>query len=99
MLDAAHILEDRHPLGLPSISNGLAMCKLHHAAFDRSILGVRPDFKIEIRVDVLKEVDGPMLVHGIQEFQGKAIHVPKDPLQRPNVDHLEERFARFREAS
>ena len=35
LLDAAHILPDRHPLGEPLVSNGLALCTLHHAAFDR----------------------------------------------------------------
>jgi putative restriction endonuclease len=55
LLDAAHILPDGHPEGLPVVPNGLAMCKLHHAAFDGHILGVRPDLKIEIRSDVLHE--------------------------------------------
>jgi len=40
LLDAAHILPDRHPRGEPMISNGLALCTLHHAAFDRQVLGV-----------------------------------------------------------
>lgn len=34
LLDAAHILPDTHPLGEPVTSNGLALCKLHHTAFD-----------------------------------------------------------------
>lgn len=62
LLDAAHILSDKHPKALPIVPNGLALCKLHHAAFDRHILGVRPDLIIEIREDILREVDGPMLV-------------------------------------
>lgn len=34
LLDAAHILPDGHPRGEPIVPNGLALCKLHHAAFD-----------------------------------------------------------------
>src|SRR5437870_6410030 len=30
-LEAVHILPDKHPSGEPLISNGLALCKLHHA--------------------------------------------------------------------
>ena len=41
--EAAHILPDGHPLGEPVIPNGLALCKLHHAAFDCYIIGVSPD--------------------------------------------------------
>ena len=65
LLEAAHIVADRDPEGEPKVSNGLALCKLHHAAFDCDIIGVRPDYVVEIREDVLEEIDGPMLQHGL----------------------------------
>ncbi len=99
LLDAAHILPDRHERGWPIVSNGLALCKLHHAAFDRHILGVRPDCVIEIRLDILHEVDGPMLKHGLQGFEGKLILLPRSEDQRPNRQFLEERYGLFRKAS
>ena len=43
LLDAAHITPDSHPEGDPVVSNGVALCKLHHAAFDRLFFAVRPD--------------------------------------------------------
>jgi putative restriction endonuclease len=98
LLDAAHILADKHPLGEPVVPNGLALCKLHHAAFDADILGVRPDLKIEVRHDILHEVDGPMLKVGLQGFDGQAITVPRHRALRPNVDFLAERYERFRKA-
>jgi len=98
LLDAAHILPDRHPLGDPVVPNGLALCKLHHAAFDADILGVRPDLKIEVRHDVLREADGPMLKVGLQGFDGQIITVPRQRALRPNVDFLAERYERFRKA-
>jgi putative restriction endonuclease len=98
LLDAAHILGDKHPKGRPIVSNGLSLCKLHHAAFDRNILGVRPDLVIEIREDILKEHDGPMLVHGLQGFQDRSIHVPRPPDLRPDRELLEERYELFRKA-
>ena len=30
LLDAAHILPDRHPKGEPIVTNGLGLCKIHH---------------------------------------------------------------------
>lgn len=99
LLEAAHILPDGHPLGEPVIPNGLALCKLHHAAFDRHILGVRPDLVVELRMDILREADGPMLQHGLQGFQGATILVPRSPQLRPNPAFLEERYALFRKAS
>ena len=61
LLDAAHILPDGHPRGEPWVSNGLSLCKIHHAAFDANMIGITPSLVIKIRNDILKEADGPML--------------------------------------
>ncbi len=98
LLDAAHILRDGHPRGEPILSNGLALCKLHHAAFDSDFLGIRPDLVIEIREDILREEDGPMLTHGLQGFQGQSIIVPRSHADRPSADFLAERYSDFRKA-
>lgn len=98
LLDAAHILADVHPRGLPVVSNGLALCKIHHAAFDANILGIRPDLVVEIRQDVLEASDGPMLRHGLQAMSGSTISVPVRRADRPDRDALEERYAIFRAA-
>jgi putative restriction endonuclease len=98
LLDAAHILPDGHPRGEPVIRNGLALCKLHHAAFDSHILGVRPDRIIEVRADILEEVDGPMLRHGLQEMGGRELSVPRSESSKPERERLEERYEMFRRA-
>ena len=96
LLDAAHILPDGHPKGDPVVSNGLALCRLHHGAFDAHILGVRPDLIIEIREDILRETDGPMLVHGLQGFQGARIGIPPKQELQPDREFLAERYELFR---
>jgi putative restriction endonuclease len=99
LLEAAHILPDGHPLGAPIVPNGLALCKLHHAAFDAEILGISPDYEIEIRFDVLEETDGPMLQHGLQGFHHRSLWTPRSPRLKPKREFLEERYAQFRKAS
>lgn len=98
LLDAAHILPDVHPKGEPVVTNGIAMCKLHHAAFDQNIMGIRPDLVIEISTSVLAEIDGPMLVHGLQGFHGAGLQIPRNSAQRPDAVFLEERYELFRAA-
>lgn len=98
LLEAAHILPDGHPQGEPTVRNGLALCKLHHAAFDSYILGVTPDLTIDIRRDILDEVDGPMLIHGLQGFNGRLIRTPRSAELKPHRDFLAERYERFRKA-
>jgi len=72
------------------------VCKLHHAAFDSYIIGVTPDLEVTVRLDVLEEIDGPVLLHGLQGFQGRRIHVPRADHLKPNRDFLAERYALFR---
>jgi putative restriction endonuclease len=96
LLDAAHILPDGHPRGEPVLPNGLALCRLHHGAFDAHILGIRPDLVIDIRKDVLAEPDGPMLRHGLQGFHGHAIHVPRPAELKPSTEFLAMRYELFR---
>jgi putative restriction endonuclease len=98
LLDAAHILEDRDVRGLPEVPNGLALCKIHHGAYDANILGIDPEYRVHIRSSVLEEDDGPMLRHGIQEMAGATIVVPPEDGLKPRRDYLEERFARFKAA-
>lgn len=95
LLDAAHIIPDGEPDGEPVIPNGLSLCKLHHAAFDRQFLTVRPDYVIEVRRDILEENDGPMLLHGLKEMHEKQIILPRHREHRPNADLLARRYQRF----
>jgi putative restriction endonuclease len=98
LLEAAHIMPDADPLGVPVVPNGVALCKLHHAAFDRYLIGIRPDCVVEVRRDVLDESDGPMLIHGLQGFHGTSLLLPRVPALRPDPVLLEARYERFRQA-
>ena len=99
LLDAAHITPDADPEGEPVVSNGLALCKLHHAAFDRFFFAVRPDYTIEVRPSILAESDGPMLVVGLQQIHGQRIHLPSRAIHLPDPDRLARRYEAFRQAS
>jgi len=80
------------------VSNGLALCNLQHAAFDRFFIGVRPDYVIEIRPDVLREGDGPTLRHAIQGLHGARILLPARMSLRPDPGLLSVRYTQYREA-
>jgi len=100
LLDAAHIIADGQPHGEPIVPNGLSLCKIHHTAFDRNILGIRPDLTIQIRRDVLEEIDGPMLRHGLQEMNDRRLlALPRARDAQPDRARLEERYQAFTRAS
>lgn len=98
LLDAAHIISDGELMGDPIVTNGLSLCKIHHAAFDSNIVGITPDYEIKVREDILYETDGPMLKHGIQELQNQKIILPYSKNLWPDQERLEIRYKKFREA-
>jgi putative restriction endonuclease len=99
LLDAAHIIPDSHERGVASVRNGLALCKIHHAAYDSNILGIRPDLVVQIKSDLLDEVDGPMLQYGLKERHNQRLMVlPNVRAERPGAEFLEFRYELFRGA-
>lgn len=98
LLDAAHILADRDERGQPEVPNGLSLCRIHHGAYDVNIVGIDPDYRLHVRGDVLDEIDGPMLRHGLQEMHGGKLIVPRREGDRPNREYLAERFEKFQAA-
>ena len=99
LLDAAHIVPDSEPHGTPEVRNGISMCKLHHAAFDRLVIGISPDHEVHVRDDVLEEFDGPMLQHGLKEMHGRRLILPKSQDDWPDPELLDERFEAFKEST
>jgi putative restriction endonuclease len=95
LLEAAHIIPDSEPGGEPVVRNGIALCALHHAAFDRFLIGIRPDYSVAVRTAILEESDGPMLRHGLQGMHGARIDVPHELQLRPDPRLLAQRWERF----
>ena len=96
LLDAAHIVPDSHAGGIASVTNGLALCRIHHAAYDRRILGIRPDYVVQIRHDLLDEIDGPMLEHGLKRRHGQPLMVlPQIGRERPDPELLGQTWEQF----
>jgi putative restriction endonuclease len=98
LLDAAHVLADSEG-GAPVVTNGIAMCKIHHAAYDVDIFGISPDYKVGVRADVLQEIDGPTLRYTLQEIDGSTIQLPAKVAARPDRELLDGRWRRFQKAS
>ena len=98
LLDAAHITPDSNDLGIPVVSNGLSLCKIHHAAYDSNLLGISADYVVHINGALLLETDGPMLKHGLQEMNNRMIALPKRLADLPDRERLSARFEAFRKA-
>jgi putative restriction endonuclease len=99
LLQAAHIIDDRDPRGYATIVNGIALCAMHHLAYDRNLLGIDPRGVVHIARRLLDDEDGPMLRSGIQGFHGAEIFQPQLPDERPDPERLDARFIVFTAAA
>jgi putative restriction endonuclease len=93
LLQGAHIVPDSDVVGVPSVQNGLSLCALHHAAYDRDILRIDPECRIKVEHSWIKFSDRFAQV-SLSEFDGKPIQLPKHAEHRPDRVFLEARFNR-----
>lgn len=94
LLDAAHIVGDPEPTGMPEIRNGLSLCSIHHRAFDQDLVGIAPDYRVHVATRLLEHEDGPML-ELLKAFEGATIELPRRSSWQPDPDRLARRFERF----
>jgi putative restriction endonuclease len=85
LLDAAHIIGDGEDDGDPVVTNGMALCKIHHAAFDRNFLGITPGREVRINRELLEEEDGP---HAQTRPPRDARHAHRRAPQNPQRDPI-----------
>lgn len=98
LFDAAHIIPDNMPDGKSTIENGMSLCKLHHSAYDSFIIGVTPEYIIQVREDILEEEDGPVLQHALKGLHKTKLILPNLKTQYPSREALERRYSRYTSA-
>lgn len=94
LLEAAHIVPDSDPMGVPEVFNGLALCSLHHRGFDRFMVDVDDDYRIRLSVETLGRRDGPLFQRAFLERHGQQIQLPRRTEQEPSLEHLAARRQR-----
>ena len=68
LVQAAHIVPDVEPQGIAAVVNGLALCAIHHLAFDRNLLGIDPSGTVHIADRLRREIDGRCCPMGCKVF-------------------------------
>jgi putative restriction endonuclease len=84
-LEAAHIKWKQFG-GPCEIANGLALCSIHHKAFDKGSLGVDEN----MRVQISSAVNGNSVVSRFfWDFAGAQIHLPLQKENYPQDSYIE----------
>lgn len=78
-LEAAHIQPRSHQ-GLYLPSNGIALCRDMHWAFDKGIITIDDDYLVRVHPKINSEY--------LREFDKKQIFIPKNEFFRPDINNL-----------
>lgn len=91
LVEAAHIVPVRQPGSTDEITNGLALCRLHHGAFDNGLIGVRPDYRIVENPAAMARLGEMGFLRGVDEFRALLLPSIRHPASievRPKPEYL-----------
>ena len=93
LVDSAHIIPVADPRSNDLVTNGLALCKLHHGAFDTALIGVRSDYSLIVNQERVANLTALDRVHGFLDFAARlnlprTINPPRVIEMRPNREYL-----------
>lgn len=89
LLDGAHILPVSHPDSTDETCNGVALCALHHRAYDRALITFDPEYRTHLNAGQVDELRGLGLDGGLETFEAAVrpiLILPPDRRDRPR-DH------------
>jgi putative restriction endonuclease len=91
LVQAAHIVPVSHDAGTDLTSNGIALCALHHYAYDRGLVYVDENYSVEINQNKVEQLRAIHRDSGLEEFIGSMrdlIILPPAISDRPHIEYL-----------
>jgi putative restriction endonuclease len=91
LLDAAHVLPVDQPGSTDDTNNGVALCALHHRAYDRALIAFDPTYTILVNRKQVDELTSLSLAGGLRQFQAAlkpSLILPADPRDYPRQEFI-----------
>jgi len=91
LVEAAHIIPANLSNSTDETCNGLALCSIHHKAYDQSLIAINTDYSILTNQDLISEYKSKKLAGGLVEFTQALrpiILLPPAISERPHVEYL-----------
>ena len=86
LLDAAHVLPVEQPGSTDDTNNGVALCVLHHRAYDRALITFDPAYVIQVNTKQVAELTTLSLAGDLRQFRAalkSSLILPPDPRDHP----------------
>ncbi|MCL4486922.1 MAG: HNH endonuclease [Chloroflexi bacterium] len=91
LVDAAHIIPVSNEKSTDETQNGLALCALHHRAYDQALIWVQEDYTVALNELQLKDLARTRQDQGLGEFSQNLrtlILLPPAVADRPHVEYI-----------
>lgn len=91
LVEAAHIVPVTFDESTDSTENGIALCVLHHRAYDKNIISINEGYGIEVSEAVLRGLGEHNLLGGLEHFRGNLREImllPADRRDYPSPSNL-----------
>lgn len=86
LLDAAHILPVAHPDSTDETRNGVALCPLHHRAYDRALIAFDKEYRTLFNEPMIEDLQQSGHDGGLEQFRSSVrplLILPPDRRERP----------------
>lgn len=93
LVDAAHIVPVGSPKSTDDTNNGVALCALHHRAFDNGLVSFDLAYRIEIHPAILERLARQRVDGGYNLFKKHlraVIDIPVDRRDHPHPSHIKQ---------
>ncbi len=91
LVEAAHIIPVNHENSTDETRNGLALCALHHKAYDQALIAINDDYSVklnQIQVNTLKAEKLDAGFVGFTQNLRSLILLPPAISDRPHVEYI-----------
>lgn len=92
LLDAAHILPVADPNSTDETANGIALCTLHHRAYDRSLVTFDAEYEIHMNEERIQDLRDARLDGRLRAFREDlraVIFLPPERANRPRAEYVD----------
>ena len=92
LVEAAHIIPVNHENSTDETRNGLALCALHHKAYDQALITVLDDYSLQVNRNQAAELQKQTLSDGLAKFSQDLrpiIVLPPAVSDRPHAEYIQ----------
>ena len=92
LIEAAHLVPHKHPQGLDTVPNGIALCALHHKSLDTGLVYLDLNYNIRINPVRQRYLARIQRIGGFGRFRrqlSEKITLPQDPSDYPLSENIE----------